>query len=131
MTKEEILTLLLEEFETNLSLPMTERARSDFRRMYGVTCARLFDKPGLFDRVARPGLKWVRLQGEHADLIARVRESDVVDVEQATRITARYLRDNPPAQEDLYPAGTGPFDYEREDLIVESWRHATANFEAL
>ncbi|MCZ6888147.1 MAG: NAD-dependent epimerase/dehydratase family protein [Gammaproteobacteria bacterium] len=52
---------------------------------------------------------------------------DVVDVEQATRITARHLRDNPPAEGDLYPAGTGRFDYAREDLIVANWRRATAS----
>ena len=105
MTKEEILTLLLEEFETNLSLPMTERARGDFRRMYGVTCARLFDKPGLFDRVARPGLKWVRLQGEHADLIARVRESDVVDVEHV-REGIRYVTNNKLLRTPFCPIGS-------------------------
>ena len=49
---------------------------------------------------------------------------DVVDVETATRRTAVHLRDRPPEPEDLYPAGTGKFDYEREDRIVRQWRGA-------
>ncbi len=49
---------------------------------------------------------------------------DVVDVETATRRTAVHLRDYPPEARDLYPAGTGKFDYEREDRIVRQWRRA-------
>ena len=49
---------------------------------------------------------------------------DVVDVETATRRTAVHLRDHPPEARDLYPAGTGKFDYEREDRIVRQWRRA-------
>ena len=51
---------------------------------------------------------------------------DVVDVETATRRTAAYLRDNPPDPADVYPAGTGRFDYEREDRILRQWRRAMA-----
>ena len=49
---------------------------------------------------------------------------DLVDVETATRRTAIHLRDHPPDPKDLYPAGTGKFDYEREDRIVRQWRRA-------
>ena len=49
---------------------------------------------------------------------------DVVDVEIATRRTAVHLRDHPPDPKDLYPAGTGTFDYEREERIVRQWRRA-------
>ena len=49
---------------------------------------------------------------------------DVVDVEAATRRTAVHLREHPPDPKDLYPAGTGKFDYEREDRIVRQWRRA-------
>ncbi len=49
---------------------------------------------------------------------------DVVDVETATRRTAVHLREHPPDPKDLYPAGTGKFDYEREDRIVRQWRRA-------
>ena len=51
---------------------------------------------------------------------------DVVDPQTATRVTARHLHDNPPDEKDLYAAGTGRFDYEREDRIVERWRRAQA-----
>ena len=55
---------------------------------------------------------------------------DVVDPETATRATARHLRDHPPDEKDLYAAGTGRFDYEREDRIVERWRRAVSLMEA-
>ena len=58
---------------------------------------------------------------------------DVVDVERATRITARWLVDNPPAAHDLNSgavAGSGGFDYAREDRIVEAWRRVSAEMEA-
>ena len=45
---------------------------------------------------------------------------------RATRATARDLHDNPPDEKDLYAAGTGRFDYAREDRIVERWRRAQA-----
>ena len=51
---------------------------------------------------------------------------DLVDPETATRATARHLHSNPPAEKDLYAAGTGRFDYAREDRIVERWRQAVA-----
>lgn len=49
---------------------------------------------------------------------------DVVDVEVATRLTARFLEANPPDVKDLYPAGPGTFDYPREDAILARWRAA-------
>ncbi len=51
---------------------------------------------------------------------------DVVDVEVATRLTARDLADNPPAAENLYPAGPGTFDYPREEAIYAAWQRACA-----
>jgi nucleoside-diphosphate-sugar epimerase len=47
---------------------------------------------------------------------------DVVDVETATRLTGRWLVDNPPDEADLRPGGHGRFDYEREDRIAAAWR---------
>lgn len=55
---------------------------------------------------------------------------DVVDVEVATRITARHLFDEPPREEDLRPAGHGRFDYAAEDELVERWRAAQALMES-
>ena len=49
---------------------------------------------------------------------------DVVDPEVATRLTAVHLKGHPPDPADLYPAGTGIFDYPREDQIVENWQRA-------
>jgi nucleoside-diphosphate-sugar epimerase len=54
---------------------------------------------------------------------------DVVDVETATRLTARWLAANPPRPEDLREGGSGVFDYEREDRIVAAWRQASAAME--
>ncbi len=49
---------------------------------------------------------------------------DVVDVEAATRLTARWLVENPPDEDDLRPGGHGRFDYEREDRIAAAWRES-------
>ncbi|MEE8422232.1 MAG: NAD-dependent epimerase/dehydratase family protein [Dehalococcoidia bacterium] len=49
---------------------------------------------------------------------------DVVDVEAATRLTARWLVDHPPDEDDLRPGGHGRFDYEREDRIAAVWRES-------
>lgn len=51
---------------------------------------------------------------------------DVVDVAEATRITARWLAANPPAEGDVTPGATGRFDYAREERILEAWRAALA-----
>ncbi|MGI8969329.1 MAG: NAD-dependent epimerase/dehydratase family protein [Dehalococcoidia bacterium] len=57
---------------------------------------------------------------------------DVVDVETATRLTARWLVEHPLRAEDLRsggPAGgSGGFDYEREDRILEQWRRLAEAF---
>ncbi len=58
---------------------------------------------------------------------------DVVDVETATRITARWLADNPMTDADLNQgavAGAGAFDYAREDRILAAWRRAAAALQA-
>lgn len=47
---------------------------------------------------------------------------DLVPVEEATRYTARWLLEHPPAKEDLREAATGRFDYKEEDLLVARWR---------
>lgn len=53
---------------------------------------------------------------------------DVVDVETATRRTARWLAEHPMSEADLRaggPAGgAGGFDYAREDRVAEAWRQA-------
>ena len=49
---------------------------------------------------------------------------DVIDVESATRSTARYLFANHPDESDLRAVGHGVFDYENEDRIVARWREA-------
>jgi nucleoside-diphosphate-sugar epimerase len=49
---------------------------------------------------------------------------DRVDVETATRLTARHLADNPPDEGDLNPQFHGRFDYAREDRLVAAWRAA-------
>lgn len=50
---------------------------------------------------------------------------DRVDVEVATRLTARWLRDNPPQPGEI-TSGAGTFDYAEEDRILTAWRAATA-----
>jgi len=47
---------------------------------------------------------------------------DLVPVEEATRYTARWLLEHPPAKEDLREAATGRFDYNEEDLVASRWR---------
>lgn len=54
---------------------------------------------------------------------------DRVDVESATRFTARGLRDNPPQEADLQRGGTGVFDYPREEKILAAWRKAAAQLD--
>ncbi|MGH2587805.1 MAG: NAD-dependent epimerase/dehydratase family protein [Dehalococcoidia bacterium] len=57
---------------------------------------------------------------------------DVVDVEIATRITARWLRDHPLSAGDLREGaipGSGRFDYDREDAILAAWRRAESEME--
>jgi nucleoside-diphosphate-sugar epimerase len=49
---------------------------------------------------------------------------DAVDVEEATRRTARWLLENPPDAADLRPAASGSFDYEREDALIAAWKDA-------
>ncbi len=49
---------------------------------------------------------------------------DPTEVEEATRLTARWLAENPPRPEDVGLAGAGMFDYDREDRIVAAWRRA-------
>ncbi len=56
---------------------------------------------------------------------------DVVDVEEATRLTARWLAENPPRPEDIREGAVGRFDYEREDRIVSAWRQATGTVNEL
>ena len=56
---------------------------------------------------------------------------DQVPVEEATRITARWLAEHPPKEEDLSAGAAGVFDYEREDRLLAAWRDALAGLEAL
>jgi len=55
---------------------------------------------------------------------------DVVDVEEATRITARWLADNPMRDADLRGFGVAAFDYTREERIVGEWRRLSAEMQA-
>lgn len=54
---------------------------------------------------------------------------DRVEVESATRFTARWLRDNPPNEADLQRGGTGIFDYPREEKILGAWHKASAELD--
>ena len=56
---------------------------------------------------------------------------DVVEVEEATRLTARWFAEHPPDEDDLRPGGHGRFDYEREDRILTAWTEARRALEAL
>ena len=57
--------------------------------------------------------------------------TDRVDVESATRLTARWLHDNPPKEGDVQRGGTGIFDYAREDKILAGWREASSRLDEL
>lgn len=48
---------------------------------------------------------------------------DRVDAEQATRLTARWLRDHPPAEGEIV-AAAGTFDYGEEDRVAAAWAEA-------
>ena len=48
---------------------------------------------------------------------------DRVDVEEATRLTARWLAANPPSDGEVTSAA-GSFDYAEEERIAEAWRSA-------
>jgi hypothetical protein len=54
---------------------------------------------------------------------------DRMDVEAATRLTARWLAGHPPEPGEI-SSGAGDFDYEAEDRIADAWRRATAEMEA-
>ncbi len=51
---------------------------------------------------------------------------DVVDVEQATRLTARWLRNNPDVGRATNPAFGGSLEYEHEDQALDWYIGATA-----
>jgi nucleoside-diphosphate-sugar epimerase len=53
---------------------------------------------------------------------------DRLDVETATRQTARWLFQNPPAPGEV-TSGAGTFDYAEEDRLSAAWREATAGLE--
>lgn len=52
---------------------------------------------------------------------------DVIDVEAATRATARWLADNPPSDDQVSAVSTGRIDYAREDRLAALWRAAIAD----
>ena len=54
---------------------------------------------------------------------------DRVDVEEATRITARWQSEHPPAPEDM-TSGPGNFDYAGEDRIAAAWAEARDSLRA-
>ena len=47
---------------------------------------------------------------------------DVLDVESATRLTARWLRDNVEFGRQASPAFAGDLSYQREDQVLATWR---------
>lgn len=51
---------------------------------------------------------------------------DVVDVETATRRTARWLADNPAFGAEVNPRFSGTLDYETEDRVIAAWRKTEA-----
>ncbi len=53
---------------------------------------------------------------------------DRVPVEEATRITARWLAEHPPKAEDLSAGGAGTFDYDLEDQALAAWQAASGQF---
>lgn len=53
---------------------------------------------------------------------------DVMGVEDATRLTARWLADHPPATGEVPDAFGGSFDYAAEDELSSRWSHMMANF---
>lgn len=55
---------------------------------------------------------------------------DRLDVEAATRLTARFLAENPPAEGEIV-SGSGTFNYIEEDRIAAAWREATASLPAM
>lgn len=55
---------------------------------------------------------------------------DRVPVEEATRMTARWLQENPPVLGELAPAAVGTFDYLAEDRIAALWADASSTFRA-
>ncbi|MGE5596138.1 MAG: NAD-dependent epimerase/dehydratase family protein [Hyphomicrobiales bacterium] len=55
---------------------------------------------------------------------------DVVDVETATRLTARWLAENVAFGRQASPAFAGDLPYEREDQVLAAWRTVTAEARA-
>ncbi len=55
---------------------------------------------------------------------------DRVPVDQATRLTARWLAAHPPHPDDLSPGAAGTFDYQAEDRILAAWRQAESQARA-
>lgn len=55
--------------------------------------------------------------------------SDVVDVEAATRITARWLADHPDFGNEVSPAFGGTLPYDAEDRVISAWRKAESELD--
>ena len=56
---------------------------------------------------------------------------DLVEVEPATRVTARWFAEHGPDEAELRRSGHGVFDYEREDRILAAWTEARRPLDAL
>jgi len=54
---------------------------------------------------------------------------DVVDVEEATRRTARWLFENPEFGSEVQPAFGGSLSFEDEDALLDRWARLTAEYE--
>jgi nucleoside-diphosphate-sugar epimerase len=55
---------------------------------------------------------------------------DVVDVETATRLTARWLADHAEFGSEVSPNFSGSLSYEMEDNLIAAWRRAESEFES-
>ena len=56
---------------------------------------------------------------------------DLVEVEPATRFTARWFAEHGQDEAELRRSGHGVFDYEREDRILAAWTEARRPLDAL
>lgn len=67
---------------------------------------------------------------DHSKARALLGHRDVVDVETATRLTARWLFQNPGFGPEVSPAFGGDLDFAAEDTILDRWADAVAGFDA-
>jgi hypothetical protein len=59
-----------------------------------------------------------------------LRYRDRVDLEAATRATARWYAQHPAPDNLQDPGGAGVFDYPKEDRVLAAWRRAEEAFQS-